>query len=116
MAGFIIEALYMTDEHLVVGGRQGQLCVIEPVTGHVHTYLHGHTQCITRIVSSTFLTHHLFISASFDGTARVWARGSTTGIECVHALRGHTDTVTDTACNQHEFAAPCWRTTIAAES
>jgi WD40 repeat protein len=107
---FIIVALNMTDEYLFVGGYDGQLCVIEPATGHAHTRLHGHTQRITRIVSSTFRAH-LFISASCDGTARVWARGHTTGIECVYVLRGHTDAIFDTACNEHEFAKPCVRTT-----
>ncbi len=78
--------MLMTDEHALIGSREGQLQLIEPNTGHTMRQMNGHTSGISCIVYCPELSR--VITGSRDKTARVW--NVATG-ECVHVLNGHTD-------------------------
>jgi WD40 repeat protein len=60
----------MNGEHILIGGVKGQLRVVNTVSELTTHTLVGHTNTITCIVYNAAL--NVFISASVDGTARVW--------------------------------------------
>ena len=83
--GFKISEILLTDEHALIGTREGQLLLIDPYTAHTMRLMNGHTCLIDCIVYCPELSR--VITGSFDDTARVW--DVATG-ECVHVLEGHT--------------------------
>ena len=78
----------MNDTHALIGGFEGEVCVLEQDTLDIIRQLDGHTDEITCIEYCSALNR--VITGSRDTTARVW--DAATG-ECVHVLEGHKDYV-----------------------
>ena len=91
--------MLVTDEHALIGTKDGKLLFIDPDIGHTRWLMNGHTDRITCIVYCPELSR--VITGSSDETARVW--DAATG-ECVHVLRGHTDGVKCAAVHGTTYA------------
>jgi F-box and WD-40 domain protein CDC4 len=78
----------MTDEHALIGNRNGQLQLFEPDTAHIMRQMNDHTSWINCIVYCPKLSR--VITGTFDKTARVW--NVQTG-ECTHTLVGNGEIV-----------------------
>ena len=79
----------MTDEHALIGGRGGQLQLIDAATVHTIRQMNGHKNEINCIVYCAELSR--VITGSDNKTACVW--NVATG-KCVHKLKGHSRHVT----------------------
>ncbi len=80
--------MLVTDEHTLIGHKNGQLHMVEEDTAHTMLQMNGHTDVIYCIVFCPELS--MVITGSDDKTPRVW--NVATG-ECVHVLEGHTKSV-----------------------
>jgi mitogen-activated protein kinase organizer 1 len=66
----LIPSFTYTDSHVVSGSEDGQIYQWELVEGTLVNKFLAHTRPVTSIVYHPSL--HCMLSASFDGTAKIW--------------------------------------------
>lgn len=85
-------ALFLDGKHAYVGLSNGNINLLETMTGKVLATLSGHEGAVKSII--TTVDNQYALSAGEDADIRLWDIKSG---ECIRVLKGHTDTVSSMA-------------------